>query len=65
MTINGATYDATAGLVFLIATRGGQVRVQQILLDLSGVPAQRASFLALVGGNPGIARFVAAASEPE
>ena len=65
VTINGATYDAAAGRVFLIATRGGQVRVRQLLPDLSGVQAERASFLALVDGNPEIARFVAAASRQE
>ena len=65
VTINGATYDAAAGRVFLIATRAGQVGVRQIPADLSGVQAQRTSFLALVDGNPAIARFVAAASEPE
>ena len=65
VTINGEAYDAAAGRVFLIATRGGQVRVRQLLSDLSGVQAQRASFLALEDGYPEIARFVAAASEPE
>jgi hypothetical protein len=65
VTINGTTYDAAAGRVFLIATRGGQVRVRQVLPDLAGFRAQRASFLALVDGNPEIAHFVAASSEAE
>jgi hypothetical protein len=65
VTINGTTYDAAAGRVLLIATRGGQVRVRQLLPDLSGVQARRASFLALADGNQEIARFLAVASEPE
>jgi hypothetical protein len=65
VTINGAKYDAAAGRVFLIATRGGPVRVRQILPDLAGVRAERAGFLALVDGTPEIARFIAAAAEQE
>ena len=65
VTINGTTYDAVAGRVFLISTRDGEVRAQQVRQDLSGAQAQRASFLALVDGNPEIARFVAASSEAE
>jgi hypothetical protein len=65
ITINGVKYDAAAGRVFLISTRGGQVHVRQILRDLSAIQAERASFLALAAGDPEIARFVAAASEKE
>jgi hypothetical protein len=65
VTINGATYDAATGRVFLITTRGGLVRARQIQSDLVGVQSQRASFLALMASNPEIARFLAAASEPE
>jgi hypothetical protein len=63
LTINGTKYDTAAGRVFLISTQGGQVHVRQIHLDLSGLQAERTSFLALADGDPEIARFVAAASE--
>jgi hypothetical protein len=65
VTVNGTTYDAAAGRVFLVATRGGQVRVRQVRADLAGVRPQRAGFLALADGDPEIARFVAASSEAE
>jgi hypothetical protein len=65
LTINGTKYDTAAGRVFLISTRGGQVDVRQIFRDLSGLEADRTSFLALADGDSEVARFVAAASETE
>jgi hypothetical protein len=39
MTINGSSYDLAAGVLFLVSTRGGRVRVRQLQRDLGNVEA--------------------------
>lgn len=65
VTVNGVRYDPAAGRVFLVSTRNGRVEVRQLPLDPSGVPAEAAGLAAFADADPNIARFVAAAAEPD
>jgi hypothetical protein len=56
--LNGTTYDLANGIVFLVSTRGGQVRVTQLDLDLSKVEAHKRGFEAFANSQPRVAEFV-------
>jgi len=64
VTVNEVRYDPAAGRVFLVWTRGRRVEVRQLPRDPTDVPAEAAGFSAFADTDPDIARFVAAASEP-
>jgi hypothetical protein len=60
--IGGGHYDLARGALFLVATRGGEIRVSQIDRDLSGLQAGREGLEVLARDVPEITRFVAKAA---
>jgi hypothetical protein len=60
--INGTAYDLAIGTLFLVSTKGGQVRVTQLDVDLSKVKPDKQGFEALVKKEPRVAQFIADAS---
>jgi hypothetical protein len=60
--INGIPHDLANGTLFLVATKGGQVRVTHLDVDLSSINANKQGFEAFAKTEPKVARFVAEAS---
>jgi hypothetical protein len=60
--INGAPYELANGTLFLVSTKGGQVRVTQLDVDLATVIPDKQAFEALAKKDPRVARFIAEAS---
>jgi hypothetical protein len=60
--LNGTSYDLANGTVFLVSTKGGQVRVTQLDVDLSTVQANKQGFEAFAKDQPRVAQFVAEAA---
>ena len=64
--LDGAPYDLSKGSVFLVSTKGGQVRVEQLDADLSSFPTQRrgnmqTAFKDWAKGEPKVGQFLAEA----
>jgi hypothetical protein len=60
--INGTPHDLAIGTLFLVSTKGGQVRVRQLDVDLSKVRPDKKGFEALAENQPQVAKFIAEAS---
>jgi len=60
--INGTPYDLANGTLFLVSTKGGQVQVMQLDVDLSKVQSDRQGFEAFAKNQPKVAQFIAEAS---
>ena len=60
--IDGTPYDLANGTVFLVSTKGGQVRVTQLDADLSKVKPDKQGFEAFAKNQPQVAQFTAEAS---
>jgi len=60
--LNGTPYDLANGTLFLVSTKGGQVRVTQLDVDLSRVRPNAQAFEALTKNEPTIAKFIADAA---
>ena len=63
VTVNGADYDPAAGMLFLVSTGSGRIRVRQLNCDLSGLKPDDLSFANFAKSDPDIAEFVAEASK--
>jgi hypothetical protein len=61
--IDGAPHDLSNGTLMLVSTKGGQVRVTQLDVDLSNVEANKRGFEALAKNEPRVAKFIAEASQ--
>ena len=59
--LNGTPYDLANGTLFLVSTRGGEVRVTQLDVDLSKVQADKQGFEDFAKGQPRVAQFIAEA----
>jgi len=62
--LDGTAYDLSNGSLFLVSTKGGQVRVNQLDADLSSFPTQRrgnmqVAFKDWAKGEPKVAQFLA------
>jgi hypothetical protein len=57
-SIDGTSYDLSAGTLFLISTRDGSPQVEQLQRDLSGIQPNRESILAFAQEDPDIARSI-------
>jgi len=60
--INGTRYNLAAGTLFLVSTKGVQVRVTQLGVDLSGLRCDRQGYEDFAKTQPKVAQFVAEAS---
>jgi hypothetical protein len=60
--LNGTPYDLANGTLFLVSTKGGQVRVTQLDVDLSKVQPNKEGFEALAKNDPKISQFIAEAT---
>ena len=63
--INGTRYDLAGGTLFLVSTKGGQVRVTQLDADLSKVRTDGEGIETFAKNQPEVARFIAEASGPK
>jgi hypothetical protein len=61
--INGISHDLANGTLFLVSTKGGQVRVTQLDVDLSKVQTDKLGFEAFANGQPKVAQFIAEAGQ--
>lgn len=57
-SIAGQTYDLTEGTLFLVRTQGGDVRVQQLSRDLSGLQPTNESCAAFAETDTDVNRFI-------
>jgi hypothetical protein len=57
--LNGTAYDLANGTLFLVSTKGGQIRVTQLDVDLSQVQPDKQGFEAFAKEQPRIAQFFA------
>jgi hypothetical protein len=62
MKINGKVYELGDGPLFLIATRGAEVRVRQLARDLSAVRPEKESLEEFLRHDPDIGPFFAEAA---
>jgi hypothetical protein len=60
--INGIPHDLANGTLFLVSTKGGQVRVAQLDVDLSKVQSDRQGLETFAKTQPKVAQFIAEAS---
>jgi hypothetical protein len=60
--INGIPHDLANGTLFLVSTKGGQVRVTQLAVDLSKVQSDKQGFEAFANTHPKVAQFLAEAA---
>jgi len=60
--INGIPHDLANGTLFLVSTKGGQVRVTQLDVDLSKVQSDKQGFEAFANTQPKVAQFIAEAA---
>jgi len=60
--INGKPYDLAKGTLLLVSTKGGEVRVTQLDVDLSKVEANEKGFQELAKKHEKLAKFIADAS---
>jgi hypothetical protein len=60
--INGMPHDLANGTLFLVSTKGGQIRVTQLDVDLSKVQSDRHGFEAFANTQPRVAQFIAEAA---
>lgn len=68
LQIDGKPFDLADGKLLLVSTKGGQVRVTQLDVDLSKVQANsfgvtRKAFEDIAKNEPRIARFIAEAAQ--
>jgi hypothetical protein len=56
-TLNGADYDLAGGRLFLVSTKGREVRVRQLQRDLSKVRPESLQLFA--DSDPDVTRFIA------
>src|SRR5262245_53838609 len=61
--INGKPYDLAKGTLLLVSTKGGELRVTQLDLDLSKVEPTEKGFQALAKKHEKLAKFIADASD--
>jgi hypothetical protein len=61
--INGKPYDLAKGTLLLVSTKGGQVRVTQLDVDLSKVEPNAKGFRGLAKKHEKLAKFIADASD--
>ena len=59
--INGTPYNLANGTLFLVSARGGQVRVTQLDVDLSGVEPSKRGLEAFAKKEQRVAQFIAEA----
>ena len=57
-SIAGQPYDLAKGTLFLVTTQGGKTQVQQLVFDLSGLPAVHESCQAIAGRSPDVSSFI-------
>ena len=62
LKINGKPYDLAKGTLLLVSTKGGEVRVTQLDVDLSKVEANEKGFQELAKKHEKLAKFIADAS---
>jgi hypothetical protein len=60
--INGTSHDLAHGTLFLVSTKGGQVRVTQLDVDLSKVQSDKQGLEAFAKTQPKVAQFIAQAA---
>jgi hypothetical protein len=60
--INGKPYDLGKGTLLLVSTKGGEVRVTQLDVDVSKVEPNEKGFQGLAKKHPKIAEFIREAS---
>src|SRR5262245_18620806 len=60
--INGKPYDLSKGTLLLVSTRGGELRVTQLDVDLSKVEPNEKGFQGLAKKHEKVAKFIADAS---
>jgi hypothetical protein len=60
--INGIPHDLANGSLFLVSTKGGQVRVAQLEVDLSKVQSDRQGFESFAKTQAKVAQFIAEAA---
>ena len=60
--INGKPYDLAKGTLLLVSTKGGEVRVTQLDVDLSKVEPNEKGFQGLAKKHEKLAKFIADAS---
>ena len=61
--INGKPYDLAKGTLLLVSTKGGEVRVTQLDVDLSKVEPNEKGFQGLAKKHDKLAKFIAEASD--
>src|SRR5262245_47185349 len=61
--LNGKPYDLAKGTLLLVSTKGGEVRVTQLDVDLSKVEPKENGIQALAKKHEKLAKFIAEASE--
>src|SRR5262245_56041622 len=59
---NGMPHDLANGTLFLVSTKGGQVQVTQLDVDLSKVQSDKQGFEAFANTQPKVAKFIAEAA---
>ena len=60
--INGKPHDLANGTLFLVSSKGGQVQVAQLDVDLSKVQSDKQGFEAFAKTQPKVAKFIAEAA---
>ena len=60
--INGISHDLANGTLFLVSTKGGQVQVTQLDVDLSKVQSDKQGFEAFANTQPKVAKFIGEAA---
>jgi len=60
--INGTPHDLANGTLFLVSTKGGQIQVTQLEVDLSKVHSDKQGFEAFANAQPKVAKFIAEAA---
>ena len=61
--LNGKPYDLAKGTLLLVSTKGGEVRVTQLDVDLSKVQPNEMGFRGLAKKHEKLAKFIAEASD--
>ncbi len=56
--IGSASYDPSAGTLFIVTTRGGTTDVRQLDRDLSAVPFEQEGILAFAENDPDLSAFL-------
>jgi hypothetical protein len=65
VTINGFTYELSDGCLFLVTTRGGEIRVVQLSRDWIWDTSPKEAAKRLAQSDPEVSRFIAAANQVE